>query len=236
MGYLSCPIVWGTQVIRGYFVCALYASTDSRVVNVSDDRPNAHEHLATLAFLHFKMYHVLLSEIILLCGLMANPLALPSNTISKANFRHLHRRIVKPIPDAVLEYVIPPVKYSSAVYCDVNQIMAKSCSICKHSEFENVQMIKAGEDFMHRWFVAYDSKQNQIIITIRGTESWQNWAENIYALHYTLPNGAGVHRGWYYAAYYCLAKIRPIANDLLTQYIDAKLMFTGHSSGGGTLD
>lgn len=85
-------------------------------------------------------------------------------------------------------------------------------------------------------FVAYDKKQDEIIVVFRGTEPWsiKNWITDLDTLttNYDACSGCLVHEGFYSSYLSLKAQLFTTLSKLLSEHPKAKKSVTGHSLGG----
>mmetsp|Transcript_15226 Transcript_15226/g.28672 ORF Transcript_15226/g.28672 Transcript_15226/m.28672 type:complete len:274 (-) Transcript_15226:324-1145(-) len=83
-------------------------------------------------------------------------------------------------------------------------------------------------------YVGYHSGQESIYVAFRGSESIQNWVDNLDAIltDYPLCDGCRVHKGFYNAEQSCYNEVLSAVKSLQATYSSYDVMVTGHSLGG----
>jgi hypothetical protein len=152
-----------------------------------------------------------------------------------------------PIPNNVLQYVMPYVKYTSASYCEGSALKARSCAICKQPEFEGMSEYiprstanVSDPDTGYYWYTAYNSITNTIIVSHRGSRNQENWIDNLNAvilqeIDEPWANGAKLHNGWFNAAKMIMPTLFADLTVMVEKHPTANMVFAGHSMGAGRL-
>lgn len=83
-------------------------------------------------------------------------------------------------------------------------------------------------------FVAYDAKQNAVIVAFRGSVDTKSWIADLDAPQMAYPKCSGcmVHVGFYKAYQEVSAEIKAQVQKILNKYRTAQIYVTGHSLGG----
>ena len=128
--------------------------------------------------------------------------------------------------------------YAASAYCSketlVNWQCGEACNFQKDIE-ANKMIIMENEVLDTFGFVAYNSEQNKIIVSFRGTNGADitNWITNIvyYRVQYFEVAGSQVHSGFFTAyraiSYQMLEGVR----TLFAAHPSADIVLTGHSLG-----
>jgi len=82
-------------------------------------------------------------------------------------------------------------------------------------------------------YVGYTSSQQTIYVSFRGSESIQNWVDNLDAVltDYPLCGNCEVHRGFYEAEQASIANVVSQVRALKSQFPSYSVIVTGHSLG-----
>lgn len=80
----------------------------------------------------------------------------------------------------------------------------------------------------------YFPKYDAVVVAFRGSVDFKNWLFNLNTVVTSYPacSGCNVHLGFYSAYKGVSPLVRPIVEQLLSQFRGAKLIITGHSLGG----
>lgn len=127
--------------------------------------------------------------------------------------------------------------YAGAAYCDKSTLDNWNCGEpCKSnagvssiSRIENELLDTFG-------FVTYNSVDNEIVVSFRGTNGadFMNWLTNIvyYRVQYADVVGSQVHSGFYTAYSSVSGQVRSAVKNLLAAHgANTPILFTGHSLG-----
>ena len=82
-------------------------------------------------------------------------------------------------------------------------------------------------------YVGYHTGQKNIYVAFRGSESIQNWVDNldVKLTDYPLCDGCEVHDGFYRAMTHCYDDVLKNVQQLQSQYPSYSVVVTGHSLG-----
>lgn len=82
-------------------------------------------------------------------------------------------------------------------------------------------------------YIGYTPSQETIYVSFRGSESVQNWIDNLNAIltNYPLCSNCEVHKGFYGAEQSSINNIISQVKSLKTKYPTYKVLVTGHSLG-----
>lgn len=82
-------------------------------------------------------------------------------------------------------------------------------------------------------YIGYTPSQSTIYVAFRGSESIQNWLDNLDAVltSYPLCSGCEVHKGFYSAEQSSIANVISQVKSLKSKYPSYKVLVTGHSLG-----
>jgi hypothetical protein len=126
--------------------------------------------------------------------------------------------------------------YSAASYLNESLFANWTCGVAACPDGVNssdVIIIEAA--YSAFGFVAYNARNNTIIVAFRGTINGNNWKTNLNAwvyVAYPYSLGARAHRGFSNA----FNRVAPAMIEAVTKFLkehpDAKLLCTGHSLGG----
>jgi len=125
-------------------------------------------------------------------------------------------------------------KYSKVSYCDASVVKDWSCGPdCRN--LPGVKHITVHQD--NAWgtqgFTAYDSVQNVIVVSFRGSSNLANWVMNINTAKRTFPycKGCKVHTG-FDKAYHTVEDYIIKHVGMLYDKYKCEVVVTGHSLGG----
>jgi len=130
--------------------------------------------------------------------------------------------------------------YSYAAYCDAGSITDWSCTNwCSGDDYTLSDITTFSDSNTNTFgYVGYNAAHNEIVVSYRGTEatSIQDWIDDLTfdktALQFMGVDGAQVHSGFYNCYLALQAASQSAVQNLLSQYPDATVYFTGHSLGG----
>lgn len=82
-------------------------------------------------------------------------------------------------------------------------------------------------------YIGYTTSQSTIYVAFRGSESIQNWIDNLDAVltTYSACSGCEVHKGFYGAEQDCISDVVSQVKSLKSRFPSYKVIVTGHSLG-----
>jgi len=82
-------------------------------------------------------------------------------------------------------------------------------------------------------YIGYTPSQSTIYVSFRGSESIQNWLDNLDVIltSYPLCSGCEVHKGFYSAEQDSIANVLNVVKSLKAQFPTYSVIVTGHSLG-----
>jgi hypothetical protein len=83
-----------------------------------------------------------------------------------------------PIPQPLLDYVTPVLKFAALAYCDTSQITSQECTLCNDPAIKSLTEIVAENTSTTdlQWWTGVVN--NTIVISIRGSANAINWIQN----------------------------------------------------------
>ncbi|KAL4435114.1 hypothetical protein ABPG74_003607 [Tetrahymena malaccensis] len=125
--------------------------------------------------------------------------------------------------------------YSKASYCSFENLQTWRCGDdCLHNPHMQHIRVFENKEKNSQGFCGYNPVQNQIVIAIRGTDNLNNWITNLKAFPVDFPScvECQIHMGFRDHAQSVQEDINLCVKSILKQYINAKIVITGHSLGG----
>ena len=123
------------------------------------------------------------------------------------------------------------VYLSEAAYC-TSSVKAWTCGPCGHASGVTVQdVVSTHSDFA---YVAWDAKQEAIIVSFRGSSNIPNWIQDLSftMTDYDGVSGARVHHGFYHSYLGMRNDILVLVNDVYAKHQSASVIqVVGHSLG-----
>lgn len=121
--------------------------------------------------------------------------------------------------------------HSESAYCDYNNYMTKSYKGLLADFVPTYSIYDPSHDT--HGYIGYSSSQQAIYVAFRGSESVQNWIDNLDVVltPYPLCSGCNVHKGFYEAEQSSIAVIIKEVKSLKSKYPSYPVILTGHSLG-----
>lgn len=120
---------------------------------------------------------------------------------------------------------------SSTAYCPPDTYLTRSY-VGAASGFVATSHIQVEKDTTEG-FVGYMSSQNLIYVSFRGSETIQNWIDNldVKLIDYDKCSGCQVHKGFHDAQQAAYSQVLSAVQDLKNQFPSYGIIVTGHSLG-----
>lgn len=120
---------------------------------------------------------------------------------------------------------------SSAAYCAPSSYLTKTYGGYS-AGFVATNHIQVTKDTTEG-FVGYMSSQNKIYVSFRGSETIQNWVDNLDAVltGYSSCSGCEVHKGFYSAEQAAFSQVLSAVQALKQRFPSYGVIVTGHSLG-----
>ncbi len=128
--------------------------------------------------------------------------------------------------------------YAGAAYCDKVTLDNWTCGEPCTSNLGVSSVSKIENELLDTFaFVTYNAKDNEIVVSFRGTNGadFMNWITNIvyYRVQYEDVIGSQVHSGFYTAYTAVRTQVISAVKNLLDAHgVNTPILFTGHSLGG----
>ena len=125
------------------------------------------------------------------------------------------------------------VKLAAVAFCGGECLQSWTCKTASPLKLTDILYIDNTATKVHG-FVGYREETNEIVVSFRGTNNWQNWIEDANFEKIEFPNcfDCEIHGGFYFD-YLSVSKIvNARVEDILKKHPDASILTTGHSLGG----
>eukprot|EP01155_Anaeramoeba_flamelloides_P030946 Anaeramoba_flamelloidesa878_43.p1 GENE.a878_43~~a878_43.p1 ORF type:complete len:417 (-),score=93.75 a878_43:282-1532(-) len=121
--------------------------------------------------------------------------------------------------------------YSEYVYLKNPELISKNCCL----KIENVIKAEWQEKTLKpAYFLWHDDKQNELVLSIRGTNSMVDALTDLALIVEPIQEGVYAHLGIYNAAKWLDYHLFDVVYEFLQKTEDCKLVLVGHSLGAGT--
>jgi len=121
--------------------------------------------------------------------------------------------------------------FAYGAYCSSASIQSWTCKWCEYVSGFEIDTVIVKDDLQA--FLGYDTKEEQIVISFRGSSNFVDWLDDLSdtLVPYPWVSGGQIHEGFYLAWGELSNEVMTAAASLMTKYSGQTILVTGHSLG-----